>query len=69
MHIWGCPTHVLKGKVDKLKSRSEVCLFISYLRGRRGGFFSVVLKKKVFISTNVAFLEEYYIKILSLKVR
>ena len=26
--IWGCPAHVLKGKMSKLETRSEVCYFI-----------------------------------------
>lgn len=27
IHIWGCPAHVLKGKSNKLESKTEVCLF------------------------------------------
>ena len=30
IHIWGCPTHVLKPKVAKLEPRSKVCQFIRY---------------------------------------
>nr|XP_016511875.1 PREDICTED: uncharacterized protein LOC107828983 [Nicotiana tabacum] len=26
IRVWGCPTHVLKGKVDKLESRTEVII-------------------------------------------
>ena len=38
--IWGCPAHVLsRGKTRKLDSRIEVCLFIGYPKGTRGGIF------------------------------
>ncbi|KAL2486947.1 Uncharacterized protein Adt_31703 [Abeliophyllum distichum] len=30
IRIWGCPSHVLKGKTEKLESRSEICMLIGY---------------------------------------
>ena len=39
IRIWGSPTHVLKGDTDKLESRTEVCLFVGYPKGTKGGLF------------------------------
>ena len=39
IHIWGCPTHMLKPKVDKLEARSKVCQFVGYAKGMRGHYF------------------------------
>ena len=39
IRIWGCLAHVLKGKTGKLEPRSELCLFVGYLKGTRGGLF------------------------------
>ena len=58
--IWGCPAHVLRGKTGKLKSRTEVCLFVGYPKGIRGGLFSSPQDKKVIVSTNAIFLENTY---------
>ena len=37
--IWGAPAHVLRKEPHKLESRIEVCLFIGYPKGTRGGLF------------------------------
>ncbi|XP_022864652.1 uncharacterized protein LOC111384583 [Olea europaea var. sylvestris] len=55
-------TSVLKGKTDKIESRSYVCLFVGYLKGTRGYYFYNPLDKKVFVSTNATFLEDKYIE-------
>ncbi|KAL6347585.1 hypothetical protein AAG906_026111 [Vitis piasezkii] len=39
IHIWGCPTHMLKPKVDKLEARSKVCQFVGYPKDMRGHYF------------------------------
>ena len=60
--VWGCPAHVLnRGKIEKLDSRTEVCLFIGYPKGTRGGIFYNPRDKKVFVSTHATFLEYEYI--------
>ena len=60
--VWGCPVHVLSiGKTGKLNSRTEVCLFIGYPKGTRGGIFYNPRDKKVFVSTHATFLEHEYI--------
>ena len=57
--IWGCPAHVLNKRAGKLESRTEVCLFIGYPKGTRGGIFCLK-DKKVFVSTHATFLENDY---------
>ena len=32
VRMWGCPAHVLKGKTDKLETKTELCFFIGYPR-------------------------------------
>ena len=50
--IWGCPAHVLNKKAHKLEPRTEVCLFVGYPKGTRGGFFYNPKDKKVMVSTH-----------------
>jgi transposase InsO family protein len=59
--IWGCPAHVLKGKMDKLESRSKVCYFVGYPKGTKGWYFYNPQEQTVFVSTNAVFLEEDYV--------
>ena len=42
IRIWGSPAHVLSGNTDKLGSRTEVCLFIGYPKGKKV-VFSIIL--------------------------
>ena len=51
----------LVGNIGKLDSRTEVCLFIGYPKGTRGGIFYNIKNKKVFMSTHATFLEHEYI--------
>ncbi|XP_075078070.1 uncharacterized protein LOC142164275 [Nicotiana tabacum] len=46
IRVWGCPAHVLKGKADKLESRTEVYIFIGYPKGTKGGLFYCPKEKK-----------------------
>ena len=50
-----------RGKTGKLDPRTEVCLFIGYPKGTRGGIFYNLRDKKVFVSTHATFLEYEYI--------
>ena len=59
--IWGCSEHVLKGKMIKLETRSEVCYFIGYPKGTYGWYFYDLREQKVFVSANAIFLEDDYI--------
>ena len=60
LRIWGCPTHVLKRKFDKLQSKTEVVFFVGYPKGTIGGLFYSHKDNKVFVSTNAKFLENDY---------
>ncbi|RVW36992.1 Retrovirus-related Pol polyprotein from transposon TNT 1-94 [Vitis vinifera] len=51
---------ILKGKTGKLEPRSEVCMFVGYPKGTRGGMFYSAQDNKVFVSTNATFLEYNY---------
>ena len=44
----------------KLDFKTEVCLFIGYPKGTRGGIFYNPRDKKVFMSTHATFLENEY---------
>ena len=61
IQIWGSPTHVLSGNTGKLESRTEVCLFVGYPKGTKGGLFYSPKNQKVIVSTNARFLEEDYV--------
>jgi hypothetical protein len=52
---------VLKGKTNKLESKTEVCLFVGYPKGTKGFLFYSPKDKKVFATTNARFLEEDYV--------
>ena len=58
--IWGCLAHVLNKRENKLESRTEVCLFVGYPKGTRGGLFYNSKDKKVIVSTHATFLENDY---------
>ena len=60
LHIWGCPARVLKGKSDKLQSKTEVVFFVRYPKGTIRGLFYSHKDNKVFVSTNAKFLENDY---------
>ena len=60
VRIWGSPTHVLKPKADKMDSRSEVCMFLGYPKGTRGGLFYSSQDRKVIVSTHFTSLQEDY---------
>ena len=60
LHIWGCSAHMLKGKSDKLQSKTEVVFFVGFPKGAVGGLFYSHKYNKVFVSTNAKFLENDY---------
>ena len=51
-----------KAKVDKLESRTELCLFVGYPKEMKGGYFYSINDNKVFVSTNARFLEDDHIR-------
>ena len=44
-----------------MDAKSELCLFVEYPKGTRGYYFYSKFDMKVFVSTNVKFMEEEYI--------
>ncbi|KAK1591798.1 hypothetical protein Q3G72_013860 [Acer saccharum] len=60
LRIFGCPAHVLKGKIEKMESRSETCIFVGYPKETKGYYFYSPSDLKVFVSTNAKFLEKDY---------
>ncbi|KAK0601219.1 hypothetical protein LWI29_022258 [Acer saccharum] len=60
LRIFGCPAHVLKGKTEKMESRSETCIFVGYPKETKGYYFYSPSDLKVFVSTNAKFLEKDY---------
>ena len=52
---------MLKGKMSKLKTILEVCYLIGYPNGTFGWYFYDPREQKVFVSTNVVFLDDGYI--------
>ena len=60
LRIFGCPAHVLKGKTEKMESRTETCIFVGYPKGTKGYYFYSPSDLKVFVSTNAKFLEKDY---------
>ncbi|XP_055803100.1 uncharacterized protein LOC129872219 [Solanum dulcamara] len=39
IRVLGCPAYVIKGKTDKLESRTKVYIFIGYPKGTKGDLF------------------------------
>lgn len=44
-----------------MEPKIEVCLFVGYLKGTKGGLFYSLEDRKVFVSANVRFLEDDYV--------
>ena len=61
LRIWGCPAHVLNKDAKKLDSRSELCIFVGYPKGTKGGLFYNPEEQKVIIFTHATFLEESHV--------
>ena len=51
---------MLKGKTEKMESRTETCIFVGYPKGTKGYYFYSPSVLKVFVSTNAKFLEKDY---------
>ena len=52
---------MLKEKIDKLESRTNIYFFVGYPRETKGSFFYCPKDQKVIVSTNAQFLEEDYV--------
>ena len=61
LHIRGCPTHMFKGKSNKLEAKTEVCMFLGYSKETKGYLFYNHKNNKMFVSTHAKFLEDDYV--------
>ena len=62
IRVWDCPAHILDKESNKLDSYSDVCIFVGYPRGKKGGYFYNPKEGNVLISKNATFLEASYIQ-------
>ena len=69
LDIQGCLAHGLKGKLDKLEPKSEVCLLVGYSKEFRGYLFYSRNDNKVIVSINAIFLENEYMNNFTLRSR
>lgn len=69
IHVWGCLALVLKTMSDKLEPKIEVCFCIEYQKGTKVLLFYNLKDRKVFVSTNVRFLEDDYVNEFKSKSR
>ena len=58
---------MLKGKTGKLEPLLDVCMFVGYPKGIRGGLFYSPQYNKVFVLTNATFLEHNYMEDFKLR--
>ena len=61
LKIWGCDAYVKKFHPDKLKSKSEKCVFIGYPKETVAYTFYHRSKGKIFIAYNGSFLEKEFL--------
>ena len=61
--IWRYPAHVLLQNSKKLERRSKLCLFVGYPRKEmKDDLFYDPQENRVFVSTNVTFLEKDHVR-------
>ncbi|GFS36335.1 hypothetical protein Acr_00g0045430 [Actinidia rufa] len=60
LRIWGYPAYVRKGNASKLKARSEVCLFVGYPKGTKGGLFIILMSRRYLLAQISIYLEADY---------
>ncbi|KAG8499253.1 hypothetical protein CXB51_005765 [Gossypium anomalum] len=56
--IWGCPTHVLDKGAKKLDAWIELCMFVGYPKGAKGGLFYNLEDNMIKVSTHTTFIKE-----------
>ena len=65
LKVWGCNAYVKKFQPDKLKPKSEKCVFIGYPKETVGYTFYHRSEDKIVIAKNGYFLEEFLSKEVS----
>ena len=61
LKIWGCDTYVKRLQPDKLKPKSEKCVFIGYPKETIGYTFYHRSEGKIFVAKNGTFLEKGFL--------
>ena len=59
--MWGCDAYVKKFHPDKLKPKSEKCIFIGYPKETVGYTFYHRSKGKIFVAKSGSFLEKEFL--------
>ena len=60
LKVWGCDAYVKKFQPDKLKPKSEKCVFIGYPKETIGYTFYHRSEGKIFVAKNGNFLEKEF---------
>ena len=61
LKVWGCDAYVKKFQPDKLKPKSEKCIFIEYPKETAGYTFYHRSEGKIFVAKNGYFLEKEFL--------
>ena len=61
LKVWGCNAYVKKFHPDKLKLKSEKCVFIGYPKENIGYTFYHRSEGKIFVALNGSFLEKEFL--------
>ena len=61
LKVWGCDAYVKKFHPDKLKAKSEKCVFIGYPKENVGDTFYHRSEGKIFVAENGSFPEKEFL--------
>ncbi|KAJ9561641.1 hypothetical protein OSB04_006801 [Centaurea solstitialis] len=61
LKIWGCEVYVKRTVTEKLKPKSDKCIFVGYPKNTLGYYFYSPSENKVFVARNGEFLEEKFL--------
>ncbi|KAJ9544433.1 hypothetical protein OSB04_024140 [Centaurea solstitialis] len=61
LKIWGCEVYVKRPTSEKLKPKSDKCIFVGYPKTTVGYYFYSPSENKVFVARNGEFLEDKFL--------
>ena len=61
LKLWGCDTYAKRLQPDKLKPKSEKCVFIGYPKEAIGYTFYHISEGKIFVAKKGTFLEKEFL--------
>ncbi|KAJ9539375.1 hypothetical protein OSB04_032108 [Centaurea solstitialis] len=61
LKIWGCEVYVKRPTSEKLKPKSDKCIFVGYPKTTVGYYFYSPTENKVFVARNGEFLEDKFL--------